>query len=66
MTTENLWTILHFVSLFTTKSNFNQDCGVEIAGSVACFRKESKGSHFFIHAGVRVVFLDVLKLENFK
>ena len=55
MTTENWWTILHFVSLFTTKSKFNQDCEVEIAGSVACFRKESE----------RSLFLYMLESESF-
>ena len=54
-TTKNLWSILHFVSLFLTKSNFNWSCGIEITG-VAFFKKsESEGSRFFKHAEVGVV-----------
>ena len=45
MTTENLWSTLNFVNLFTTKCNFNQGCRVEIA-EVACFRKESESELF--------------------
>ena len=77
MIIENLWSILHFVGLFTTKSNFNQSCGVKIA-AVACFRKELELDLFLnlvetelliktrrSQSRKGVVFSDMLESESF-